>query len=416
MTFTERIARFIADERLLTPAAPVAVALSGGADSSALLAVLRALGYPCIALHCHFGLRGSEADRDLQFSRRLAERLGAEFRFIRFDTRSHMRQRRISAEMACRELRYQWFERVRLETGVQAIAVGHHREDNVETFFLNLLRGSGLHGLRAMLPRRGPIVRPLLNVTRDDILDYLRSEQIDYITDSTNADNDFRRNRLRNVVLPLLEREFPGASDAISRSLACLRGNEELYNSLLPQRSDSLRDVSPTLLHEWLSPFGFNPANCRDILASAPGATFVSPSHRLTLCSGGRYVLASLDSDAPAPPRLAGRIIERPSNFVPVPGVLYLDADAIPDSPCWNLRPWRQGDRIRPFGMRGSRPVSDILADAGVPASERRNSYVLTLGDDIIWVVGLRASALYPVTATTRKIIEIYHEETDSDN
>lgn len=179
MTFTERIARFIADERLLTPAAPVAVALSGGADSSALLAVLRALGYPCIALHCHFGLRGSEADRDLRFSRRLAERLGAEFRFIRFDTRSHMRQRRISVEMACRELRYQWFERVRLETGVQAIAVGHHREDNIETFFLNLLRGSGLHGLRAMLPRRGQIVRPLLNVTRDDILDYLRAEQID---------------------------------------------------------------------------------------------------------------------------------------------------------------------------------------------------------------------------------------------
>ena len=410
MTFPERIARFIAAERLLTPGATVVVGLSGGADSSALLAVLCRLGYRCIAVHCHFGLRGGEADRDLLHSRSLASALGADFREVRFDTRAYMRANGVSAEMACRDLRYDYFERLRAETGAEAIAVGHHRDDNVETFFLNLLRGSGLHGLRAMLPRRGRIIRPLLSVSRADILAYLDAEGIDYVTDSTNASIDFRRNRLRNVLMPVLEREFPGATDAVDRSIACLRGNEQLYDSLLPARRDSLDGVTPTLLHEWLAPYGFNSDQCLRILSSASGAVFTTPTHRLTLCPGGRYDLAPLDRPH-SRPHLTGAIRPRPENFRPERGVLYLDASALAEGKPWQLRPWRHGDRMRPFGMRGSRAVSDLFAEAGIPASERTSRYVLTLGDDIIWAVGVRASALYPITEKTENIIEIRHEE-----
>ncbi|MDE7335097.1 MAG: tRNA lysidine(34) synthetase TilS [Muribaculaceae bacterium] len=414
MTFKERIARHIAAEELLSPGARVVVGLSGGADSAALLAVLCALGYSCLAVHCHFGLRGDEADRDLDHSRELARRFGAEFRSVRFQTAEYMAAHGVSAEMACRELRYDYFEQLRLETGAEAIAVGHHREDNIETFFLNLLRGSGIHGLRGMLPRRGCIIRPLLCVSKAEILDYLRETGIDYITDSSNLSNDFKRNRLRNSVLPLLEREFPGAADAIERSLANLRGNEALYNSLMPERRDSLEGVSPTLLHEWLAPMGFNSDQCEQILQSASGAVFRSMTHRLTLCPGGRYILEPLGAES-SRPRLSGRIVDRAADFLPRRGVLYLDADAVGNDARWELRPWKQGDRMRPFGMKGTKLVSDLLAEAGVPASHRPQSYVLTLGGDIVWAVGVRASALYPVTENTKRIIEIRHEKTDND-
>lgn len=411
MSLQDRVAAFIAAERLLLPGAGVVVGLSGGADSAALLAVLARLGYRLTAVHCHFGLRGAEADRDEAHSRALAARFGAAFRSVRFDTRDYMQRHGVSAEMACRELRYEYFEKVRVEVGADSIAVGHHREDNVETFFLNLLRGSGLHGLRAMMPRRDNIVRPLLETPRAALLEFLSENDIPYVVDSTNAENEFKRNRLRNVVLPLLEHEFPGAGERIAASLRCLRGNDELYRSLLPEFDGRVGGVSPTLLHEWLEPYGFNSDSCRRISSAIAGAVFVSPTHRLTVCPGGRAELEPLDAPAAPKPRLTGRIVARESNFTPRPGVLYLDADAIPADATWLLRPWQPGDRMRPFGMRGSRPVADLLAEAGVSASRRREARVLILGDDIIWVVGVRASALYPVTDSTSKIIEIYHEE-----
>lgn len=410
MTLLERTSRFIAAEQLLRPDDSVVVALSGGADSSALLAILCNLGYKCIAVHCHFGLRGAEADRDLEHSRQLAAQLGVEFREVHFDTHGYMREHGVSVEMACRELRYDYFEKVSNEIGAAAIAVGHHREDNVETFFLNLLRGSGIHGLRGMLPKRDKIIRPLLNEPKSELVNYLFERGISYVEDSTNAENDFKRNRLRNVVLPILEQEFPGASEAIVRSLECLRGNEELYNSLLPPMSDSLEGVAPTLLHEWLAPYGFNSSQCRQILAAQSGAEFTSPTHKLVLCPKGKFHVGThpgasvIAADAPGcVPTLGYKIISKPVAFEP--GVLYLDADKAQGE--FQLRTWREGDRMHPLGMKGTKLVSDILAEAGIPASERKKSYVLTLNEQIIWVVGIRASALYPVTPQTTKILEI---------
>lgn len=410
MTFQERIASFIASGSLLTPGAKVVVGLSGGADSSALLVVLSRLGYRCIAVHCHFGLRGDEADRDLEHSRALASRCGAEFRSVRFDTRNHMRACGISAEMACRELRYDYFERERRENGAEAIAVGHHREDNVETFFLNLLRGSGIHGLRAMLPKRGYVIRPLLDVTRGEILQYLKSENVSFVEDSTNAQNEFKRNRLRNEVLPLLEAAFPGATDAVARSIACLRSDERLLESLMPPMPPTFRGEESARVRQWLAPYGFNSTQCLRIPDAVAGALFESSSHRLTILPGGGYELDLLDRAEPMPPRLSGRRYPRPENFRFEQGVLYLDADEIGSRSDWELRPWRAGDRMRPFGMKGSKPVSDVLAEAGVSAARRAQTYVLCLGERILWAVGTRTSNYYTIKPTTKEILEIRHE------
>lgn len=405
-----RIASFIAAGHVAEPGARVLVGLSGGADSVALLALLRELGYGCVAVHCHFGLRGAEAERDLEHARAVASRLGAEFVEHRFDTRAYMADHGVSAEMACRELRYELFERLRKERGCDVIAVGHHREDNIETLFLNLLRGCGIHGARAMEPRRGKVIRPLLETSKQELLTYLSERGIDYVTDSSNLVADVARNRLRLLVLPALREAFPDADERLARSLANLRGCEGLYNSLLPERGDSLGGVDPVLLHEWLAPYGFNAAQCADMTAAMTGAVFISPTHCVTICKGGRYELCAL-GETPSRPRLEGRIVKRPANFKPRRGVLYLDAAAAADA-TWELRPWMPGDRISPFGMRGSRPVADVLADAGVSASRRKDALVLTRNGRVLWVVGVRASSLFPVTEKSTEIIEIFcHED-----
>lgn len=412
MTFVERITSFISSEHLLSPGAKVVVGFSGGADSSALLAVLCEAGFECHAVHCHFGLRDAEADRDLTHSECFAKSIGAQFHSVHFDTRAYMRNKGVSVEMACRELRYDYFEQLRCEIGAEAIAVGHHREDNIETFFLNLLRGAGIHGLKAMLPKRGNVVRPLLCVSKADILEYLSDRQIAYVEDSTNALNDFKRNRLRNIILPMFETQFPGALESISSSINHLRNNEQLYNSLIPSRKVTLDGVCETLLFEWLYPYGFNASQCKQMLESEAGAQFSSTTHRVTLCSGNKYELEELDVES-VKPRLTGKIYAKPLNFKPEQGVLYLDAKCLEESNLkWELRPRKDGDRFKPFGMlSGTKLVNDVLAEAGVSASKRNQQYVLTLNNEILWVVGVRTSANYPITEHTKNIIEIRHEE-----
>lgn len=407
MRLTERISAFINAESLLTRGSRVIVGLSGGADSVALLSLLDSLGYECIAVHCHFGLRGAEADRDATHAERIALKLRVRFSLVRFDTRTYMRRHNLSAEMACRELRYNEFERIRIQHRAEAIAVGHHCEDNIETMFLNLLRGSGLHGIKGMLPKRDNIIRPLLEVSRRDITEYLAEQKLPYVTDSSNLENDFKRNKLRNIVIPTILEAFPDAMKTLGRTLRDLRDSDTLYRSMLPERSDSLRGVGATLLHEWLEPFGFNSTQCHKILQSNPGAEFRSPTHSLTLCVGGRYELHRLDEQA-VRPRLAYRTISATGAFKPQRGKLYVDAKDISSTDEFELRLWRRGDRMRPFGMNGYRLVSDVMNDCGICATERRRTWLLCRNGEVLWIVGHRASNHFKVTEKTTDITEIY--------
>ncbi len=202
---------YIEKYRLLSEDRPVLVGLSGGADSVALLGVLVRLGYPCIALHCNFHLRGEESDRDEAFACEFAESLEVPFHKIDFDTISYAGERHLSIEMAARELRYAWFEEMRERLGGQATAVAHHRDDNVETVLMNLIRGTGIRGMSGIRPRNGFIVRPLLCVSREDILAWLADQGYAYMVDSTNLSDAYTRNFIRLNVLPLLEEINPSA-------------------------------------------------------------------------------------------------------------------------------------------------------------------------------------------------------------
>lgn len=407
MRLLDRISAFINAESLLTQGSRVIVGLSGGADSVALLALLRALGHECIAVHCHFGLRGNESDRDAAHAKMIANRLGAQFVEIRFNTLAYMRRHSISAEMACRDLRYAEFEKLRFSHGAEAIAVGHHREDNIETMLLNMLRGSGIHGIKGMDPKRGHIVRPLLETSRNEILAYLSVNELPYIVDSSNLQNDYKRNKLRNLIIPMIMEVFPDAQKTLGQTLRNLRNCDALYRKLLPERTDSLIGVDATLLHEWLAPFGFNSSQCRNILRAETGAEFRSDTHILTICPGKRYELTEVACEV-IKPRLVCRTLPADGPFKPQRGHLYVDADSIPSLNDLHLRLWQEGDKIRPFGMTGYRFVSDVMRDCGICSTRRRHTWLLCHNDEVLWIVGHRASNHFKVTPDTKNIIEIY--------
>ena len=224
MKFREEVQRFIACKRLFGPSSKLLVALSGGADSVALLRVLVELGYTCEAAHCNFHLRGEESDRDEAFVRQLCEQLSVPLHVTHFDTQAHAREHQQSIEMAARELRYGWFQELVKQRKLNAIVVGHHRDDHVETLLINLIRGTGINGLTGIPAENGWVRRPLLNVSREQILDYLDHLGQPFVTDSTNLEDEYLRNKIRLNLLRMLEDLNPSIRETLSDSISHLEG------------------------------------------------------------------------------------------------------------------------------------------------------------------------------------------------
>lgn len=429
------------------PGSTVAVAFSGGADSVALLAATVEAGYRAVALHCNFHLRGDESDRDEKFAREFAAKLGVEINVAHFDVTARRGATRESVETACRELRYEWFLN-QFEASSprwKCVAIAHHANDNVETFFLNLLRGSGLRGLTAIPPNRGIFLRPLLDVSREDITRWLAERQLNYIVDSTNLLTDCRRNMLRNSTLPAFSADFPRLYEAVTSTVDNLRRDNSLLDYFIECESDrlTLADGSidlqtlsqmpqaPTLLYHILNRKfgpGFSHATACSIIRNLDhtGAAFHSSDrtvtvaiHRRTLCQITHQTAG--ETELPVVTLIARGEVETPfgklqcrviprSEFAPArdPFSIWIDSEQLPSDAVLTLRPRRYGDRIKPFGMRGSRLVSDIVSDAKLPADKKGRVPVMLCGEDIIWVPGLRASRLYTVQQATKRIIELH--------
>ena len=427
-----KVAGFIAKHQLLSHDGLHVVALSGGADSVAVLRILCDLGYRVEAAHCNFRLRGEESDRDEQFVKNLCKNLGVSLHLIHFETVEYATLHQVSIEMAARELRYRYFGQLLQDVGAETVCVAHHRDDAVETFLMNLLRGAGIHGLTGIRPHNEHIVRPLLCVSRHDILQYLDSIGQDYVTDSTNLQPDVLRNKIRLQLIPLLEQLSPGASDNIARSATYLSEAEKLYNASVKTHNgdspfcemsiSSLRDFpSPLcLLHEWLSPLGFNRSQIDQLLDSLDGGSgreFISPSHTLII-DRDRIVVEPIS--APMRPVL----IPEPGNYR-VDGQHLLKVESSSDiivsktNDCatldaeniqfpLTLRPVREGDAFCPFGMSGHRLVSDFLTDLKCSVHEKRRQLVVTdATGTILWLVGLRTDNRFRVSDRTTSILSL---------
>ena len=433
MPFVETIARYIRQQQLLDTRERYLVALSGGADSVCLLLVLMKLGYRVEAVHCNFHLRGEESNRDEEFVKSLCESNGIELHLIHFDTKTYAHTHQVSIEMAARELRYRYFEQLRVDIGAAGICVAHHQDDSVETILMNLIRSTGIHGLTGIKPRNGYVLRPLLCVDRTDIINWLEHKGQPYVTDSSNLQPDVMRNKVRLSLLPVLDQMAPSARASILKTArrlqqAALVYDAQMSNALARLRqqdaiciADLLSEPSPeSILFEWLTPYGFTPATIEQVslsLTTQPGREWTSPTHQMTISKGHLIV------EQKQPPRPTLRIPETGTYVYDDTtkirlkihnGILLektshtacLDADKIVFP--LTLRPTQSGDRFQPYGMKGTQLVSDYLTNRRLSIFEKRRTLVLCdAHDQILWLVNHRPAAPFCLTDTTAQTLVV---------
>lgn len=437
MDFKEKVKNCIARHELLGREHPVLVALSGGADSVALACVLQDLGYKIEAAHCNFCLRGAESDRDEAFVTDFCQRRKIVLHRRCFSTHAYAHEHHVSIEMAARTLRYDFFEQLLQERELDSVAVAHHREDNTETVLLNLLRGTGIRGLRGIQYRNGKVVRPLLDVSRQEIEDYLAECHQDYVTDSTNLQDEVQRNKIRLNVMPRMREIYPNADESIHQGARRLNDAFRIYEygmDLLMQQvvhgnrillEELNRTPAPeTVLYEILSRMDFNPAQVAAIYeqqGGESGKVYESPTHRLLR---DREALV-FEKKAVRPARLEKVLplegIMRVTDDVtflisrssyssggPLPrekNVICMDLDKV-EFPLVVRTP-QTGDRFMPFGMKGMKLVSDFLTDLKKNVFEKERQLLVCSGDKIAWVVGERPDDRFRVTEYTRHILRI---------
>lgn len=435
----QTVRTYIDKHKLLTAGKPVIVGLSGGGDSVALITLLCDLGYNCIAAHCNFHLRGGESDRDEAFARMLSDYLDVPFYHTDFDTSGYAREKQISTEMAARELRYRWFEKLRIEHAAQAIAVAHHRQDNVETLLLNLVRGTGIRGLAGMKPKNGCVVRPLLEINKDDITDWLDKKKLNYVTDSTNLSDEYTRNFLRLKVIPLLEELNPSVADSIARTASNLAEVETIYTSaiecmhkdIITEDGRSvlieplLRMPSPgTVLYEYLKRYNFNSAVTSDVyqsLAGESGRRFYSVSHELVK-DRDRLLIRPLSGVEENQEII---LVDENDKEIAIPVKFSLKREPLSDNTYIEkdkntatldydklqfpllLRRWEEGDWFIPFGMKGRKKLSDYFTDRKFSLFEKKSMWLLCSGEKIAWIVGERIDNRFCIDKSSKEALII---------
>ena len=424
----EKVEHFIHENDLLSAGARVLVGLSGGPDSVCLALMLHELGYEVVAVHCNFHLRGEESMRDENFVETLCQQWGWTLHKKDIETAKYAKEHGMSIEMAARKHRYDWFRKLKEETGAEAIAVGHHQDDNTETLLLNLVRGTGLKGLCGMQPKHDDVVRPLLCLTRQEILNYLQSKGQDYVTDHTNLEDTYARNKVRLNMMPVMESINQGSARNIASTMENLNEVMKVYQEAM---QDAIRQCveekengeifihieklkrlpSPiSVLHEVLSPLGFNKVQLKEMLSALneSGKVFVANGRRLLIDRTELIVERDKNDNDNLNPNLSSlnsqTLPVEEVTFSKSPNYAYLDADKLHGA--LTLRTPKEGDTFAPFGMGGKRKLlSDFLTDLKLNLFEKERQPLLMDGEEIAWVVGRRSSELYRVDNSTKKVI-----------
>lgn len=416
------------------------LAVSGGADSISMLHAFKYLNLKIWVLHCNFSLRGKESDMDEQFVKRFCDTYGIAHSVKKFNTTAYANEHGISIEMAARELRYAWFREMKAKKKMDYIVVAHHADDVAETVLINLCRGTGIKGLTGIKPIHDDILRPLLECSRTDILQYIEDNQLGYRTDSTNNSLDYMRNRMRHQVIPVFKDINPAYLDTIAETCETLKETEQIFQYGIRQLQETILDCeedellidiqktleSPapyTLLYETLKPFHFKKAQIRDILnshAATPGKQFFAENHILVK---GRTFWRLYDNSKETQPAIsiaapgqhvigeqayALSILPRPEEFeIPKdPAIACLDADKI-KFPLL-VRSWQAGDYFCPIGMkRSKKKLSDFFTDQKFSTKQKKECLLMLSDEQIIWIVGHRIDDRYKITSFTKNILLI---------
>jgi tRNA(Ile)-lysidine synthase len=446
---------YIAKERLFSAGDRLLLAVSGGLDSVVLCELMHRAALDFSIVHCNFQLRGAESERDEAFVGQLGERYGREVLIERFDTNAYAASRKVSIQVAARELRYRWFHQI-IDSWAQPawIMTAHHLDDNIETLLMNFFKGTGIAGLRAMLPRQGKIVRPLLFATRAMLQQFVVGEGLAWVEDSSNLSDQYTRNFFRHQVIPLVQEAYPAAVQNLADNIDRFREIEWIYRRAIEQQKKKLLEYKgnevhipvlklqrseplTTLVYEILAPFGFSAQQTPEVIGlldSPSGKYMHSATHRIlrhrnwliisprstteavtivvepgeteVVYEQGMLRLEELSSSdvpdeilSPSPTGAASR------GRTPASPIAWLDAADI-EFPLL-LRKWRPGDYFYPLGMHKKKKLARFFIDNKLSLAEKEKIWVVEMNKKIIWIVGLRIDDRYRITTATRRVLKI---------
>jgi len=421
----------------------ILLAVSGGVDSVVMVQLFKDAGYNFGIAHVKFGLRGEESDGDETFVKNLADQAGVPYYVKHFDTKKFASNHKISIQMAARDLRYAWFEELVTENGYRFVATAHHLDDQAETFFINLLRGTGISGMHGILPKQGKIIRPLMFTTREKIMSVATELDLEWREDRSNKSRKYLRNKLRLDVLAELYKINPLFSHKLNESITHLRDVETIYNSHIAGVTADLVQHTPegilisidwvyeyephnTYLYELLKPYGFSYPVVKEIVRSLDtfsGKMFYSPTHRLLRDRENFIIqpLTDLNTD-----HFNGEVfylekeilnIEHPvclcihqtANITDLPmgkaSIACLDMDKLTFP--LKLRKWEKGDWFMPLGLKGKKKLSDFFINQKFSLADKEKTWLLLSGEDIVWIIGKRIDNRFRITPKTKKAFVI---------
>lgn len=419
----------------------ILIAVSGGVDSVVLLDLFAKSGFNISIAHCNFNLRGEESAGDEMFVKGLAEAYQVDLFVKSFDTKDYAKQNSLSVQEAARNIRYKWFDELSVEKGFDRIALAHHKDDVTESFFINLIRGSGLKGLKGIPVKRGKIIRPLFFASKEEIEKYAMNNALDFKEDSSNKSDKYLRNRIRHQLIPEFMQADRRGLEGIEKSISFLQEDYLVLTQLIDEkrkemiirndefltiRIDDLLTLQPveTWSYYLLFPFGFNRDVTDSIAVSSEkkesGKIFYSGTHELLVdrdhllirdIKQNRFseevLIQKSDKDIAFPVELKISLLDNDQFDGPYndPGTAWFDLDKLTFP--LKIRPWLAGDRFKPFGMQGNKLVSDYLTDEKVNLFDKEKVLVLLSGKEIVWIVGYRSSEDFKVEKNTEMIYRL---------
>ncbi|MCI9845842.1 tRNA lysidine(34) synthetase TilS [Flavobacterium pectinovorum] len=411
------------------------LAVSSGLDSMVLLHLFQQLEYEIAVLHCNFQLRGLESFGDQDFIRYYCEENNISFFTTQFDTEAFAKDYKLSTQIAARELRYSWFYELLETHKFDYILTAHHADDNLETFIINLSRGTGLDGLVGIPEQNDKIIRPLLPFSRKEILEYAKANTIEWREDSSNASNKYLRNKIRHDLIPVLKEINPNFLKAFQKTQSYLQESNEMaedasimiYQQVAKEQGEEIHfDLKQlkklpnykSYLYQWLNEFGFLAWNdIYDLVDGQSGKQVFSAEFRL-LKNRETLILSPItettetkefeinknDQEVNFPLKL--RLCNVSHITIDSNKVIFVDAEKIRFPLI--LRKWKEGDSFHPFGMNGkSKKISKLFKDEKLSLIEKENSWLLCSDDQIVWVVGIRQDERFKIENTTNNILKI---------
>jgi len=399
--------------------------------------LLHKAGFVFGIAHCNFQLRGKESDEDEKFVKELAIYFKVPYYVKKFDTQIYVKKHKVSVQMAARELRYSWFEEMRIKNSFDYIAVAHHQNDEIETFFINLIRGTGIAGLHGIKVKTGNIVRPLMFSVRKEIEEFAGKNNIHYREDGSNSSLKYLRNKIRHKLIPMLKELNPDIENAVKSGIQRIRQMEGVFHEIVEEKKKEIVkqdgslvkfDIKKLLslphnelfLFEFLKPYGFSGDIIGQIskgLKGTSGKIFNSSTHRLV--KDRMYLILSelFETDEEKTIVISGNLknitnplqlklkklnISKNFEVIKDSNIAMLDFDKL--SFPLILKKRQKGDYFYPFGMRGKKKLSDFFTDLKLSLPDKENIWLLCNGDDIVWVVGHRIDNRYRITSKTKRV------------